>query len=235
MDHCVLGRPLFPATGYIEAVVAAGNAILGSPPILRNFILRRPLLLSENCTKKLRTIIEPGSADSYTFKILSRNRKRMTVDFRQIGFFTRRASCHGILVNLSRRAVWMCSGRQSNNGARTWAPIMKTCASGDWILAGFPHDSRTMDPRTRECRTRWHCCPTSLIRLRNRYILHPTVLDGAFQILGTALTAAGEGGSYLPIGFESLRLLKKPVVSDGPTLSRRPPDQSGTKRYRVRY
>ena len=45
--------------------------------------------------------------------------------------------------------------------------------------------------------------------LAERYIVHPTVLDGALQILGTALTGEGEGGAYLPVGSESLRLLKR--------------------------
>ena len=83
-----------------------------------------------------------------------------------------------------------------------------------------------MDPRTESVGL--IALPHEFDPLAEQYILHPTVLDGAFQILGTALTAAGEGGSYLPIGFESLRLLKNTGSLRWAYVVRRPPDQSGT-------
>src|SRR4029077_565373 len=71
--------------------------------------------------------------------------------------------------------------------------------------------------------------PRELDPAKEQYMLHPIVLDGAFQILGTALTGSGESGSYLPLGFESLRVLKKIGSSPWAYVKRRVPEEAGAR------
>ena len=62
--------------------------------------------------------------------------------------------------------------------------------------------------------------------LAEQYILHPTVLDGALHMMGTTLIGEGEGGNYLPVGSESLRVLKKTGNRQWAYVVRRVPDQA---------
>ena len=222
MDHCVLGRPLFPAAGFTEAVVAAGNEILGSPPILRNFVLRRPLLLSESCTKKLCTVIEPGAADSYTFKILSKEEENdagFSADriLHAEGVFARDSGEPGLACKLdslletigNNQAVDAYYENLRQRGLE-YGPAFRTL-----------QELRTQGRESIGLVALHH----EFDALAEQYILHPTVLDGALQILGTTLIGEGQGGNYLPIGFESLRVLKKTGTCQWAHVVRRAPDQ----------
>jgi acyl transferase domain-containing protein/NADPH:quinone reductase-like Zn-dependent oxidoreductase/SAM-dependent methyltransferase len=224
MDHRVLGRPLFPAAGYIEAAVAAGHAVLGGPPVLRNFVLQRPLLLSESGPKKLRTVIEQGPADCYTFKILSKEEEDDT------GFSADWIlHAQGVLVRDSGEPPSASSLDLLRDGDSqdVDAYYENLRQRGLEFGAAF----RTI----RELRTQGRASiglialPHEFDPLAERYTLHPTVLDGAFQVLGTALTGTGEGGSYLPLGFESLRLLKKTGSRQWACVVRRAPDEGGAR------
>jgi len=222
MDHCVLGWPLFPAAGFIEAVVAAGTEILGSPPILGNFVLRRPLLLSENCTKKLCTVIEPGAAGSYTFKILSKEEENdggFSADriLHAEGVFARDSGEPGLARNLNslletignNQAVDAYYESLRQRGLE-YGPAFRTLQE----LRTQGRESIGLIALHRE-----------FDALAEQYILHPTVLDGALHMLGTTIIGEGEGGNYLPIGFESLRVLKKTGNRQWAYVVRRVPDQ----------
>ncbi|MFC4031591.1 SDR family NAD(P)-dependent oxidoreductase [Streptomyces polygonati] len=72
-DHVVMGRVVFPGTGYLETLLALQDAVHGDTrrPIQDVRILE-PLFLEEDETTELRTRLTPGPQDTATVEIISR-------------------------------------------------------------------------------------------------------------------------------------------------------------------
>lgn len=225
-DHRVLGRPVFPAAGYIEVALAAGQSVLGSPPVLRSFVVQRPLVLAKDGATKLRTIVEPGPTGDYAFKILGReeegNDGETSPDWalHAQGVLTRDSGEHPLARDLGslQRAITISQGVEAyyENVRRRgleYGPSFRTIRE----LRSQEQESIGLI-----------AVPEHLGFQAGQYLLHPVLMDGAFQILGATLKGSGNG-AYLPIGFEAFHWLKKTTGRHWAHVALRTPAEDGAR------
>ena len=71
-DHKVNGTTLVPATAFIEMASAGAKAVCGTEAVeLEDFIIHRPMIIEDNDTRIVQTIITPEPEGAYFFKICS--------------------------------------------------------------------------------------------------------------------------------------------------------------------
>jgi acyl transferase domain-containing protein/acyl carrier protein len=225
-DHRVLGKPVFPAAGYVEVALAAGHSVLGSPLVLRSFAVQRPLVLAKDGATRLRTIVEPGPAGDYTFKILGREEEN---DGETSPDWTIHAQ--GVLTRDSGE-------RPPTRGLDSLQQTIATSQNIDAYYENLRRRGLEYGPSFRTIRElRFQeresigliAVPENLAPQAEQYLLHPTLLDGAFQTLGATLKGSAEGGAYLPIGFEALHSLKKTTGRHWAHVALRTPAEDGAR------
>jgi acyl transferase domain-containing protein len=71
--HRVFGRTVAPMTAYLETALAAGEAALGTRRLaLENVLIHQPLVLPEDSSVALQTVLSPDESSAYRFEIYSR-------------------------------------------------------------------------------------------------------------------------------------------------------------------
>lgn len=226
VDHRVLGKPVFPAAGYIEIAVAAGQWVLGTPPVLRNFAVHRPLVLSTDSATLLRTIVDLGPAGDYSFKILGRGAED---------------NAGGTSADWTLHAQGVFTRDSGESPAARDLPSLKQAITTSQDTETYYESVRRRGleygpsfQTVRELRSQDHeslglvAISKDLSSQAERYFVHPTLLDGAFQILGATLEASQEG-AYLPVGFDTLRSLKKVHGQHWAHVALRTPAQDGAR------
>ena len=205
-DHRVFDKTIFPAAAFVELATAAGCAVLGHPPTLRNVVIRSPLRLSAGSPALVQTTLElrGPKGDEYDFQIRSKSD--------EIG---------------TDVTAWRLHAQGSLDSSAPAAPLAGDLASlRQTVTQDHTVDSyyETLNRRgleygpafrsIRELRVAGHralgrvALPDGLSRDGSAYFLHPVLVDGAFQMLGATLAASDETGTYLPVGIESVTLLK---------------------------
>lgn len=215
-DHRIQGRILLPGAGFLECALAAARAHTGGDDLeLEHVYFDQPVLLSANDVGPvLSTSLDPGTQ---TFRISSRGAD-------QADRWTEHA-----------RGSWRTRGRASS-GARDLGDADKgidlAAMRGalpedvdiDSLYARLRDGGLEYGPAFRTIVEAWHgheeSADRSVVmgRVRmpeptdraedGRYLLHPSVLDGCFQ-LTTVATSMVDGVSrrlFLPVGVERLRL-----------------------------
>ena len=62
-EHVVMGQSVFPATGYIETMLAAGEVVFGTPTLaVRDLVLQEPLVIPEESGQTIQTVLSPDGA-----------------------------------------------------------------------------------------------------------------------------------------------------------------------------
>jgi myxalamid-type polyketide synthase MxaB len=225
-DHRVLGKTVFPAAGYVEVALAAGRSILGSAPALKNFSVQRPLLMSADSATWLRTVIEPGASGDYSFKIMSRQEDgadETSGDWtlHSQGFCTADSKEHPVTQELD-------SLQQTIAAAQEIGDYYESVRRRGLDYGAAFRTIRELRFQDRESLGRI-VIQEEIAAEAEEYILHPTLLDGAFQILGATLREASEGGTYLPIGFDALYLLKNATGPQWAHVALRTPAEEGSR------
>jgi acyl transferase domain-containing protein len=68
-DHRVFDYPVFPATGYVEMALAAGNVVRNQQQAVTDLLLHEPLVLAEEGERLMQLVL----AEDGSFQIFSRN------------------------------------------------------------------------------------------------------------------------------------------------------------------
>jgi len=192
-DHCLESQVVFPATGYLEIMLAAVENVCGNNDFeITNFVIKQPLLLSEEITN-LQTVI-----DRTSIKIFSNNSilhseavfKLSTVSFETIDLddlvkVKSQLQSVAVIDNYYRKL-----SNQGLNYGKYFQGI-KQLWQGDNCALGYIEISSEI---TSSCDR-----------------LHPALLDSCLQLIGAATES--DRGVYLPVSIESLQLYKSPSNS----------------------
>ncbi|MGB0749261.1 MAG: beta-ketoacyl synthase N-terminal-like domain-containing protein, partial [Magnetospiraceae bacterium] len=200
-DHKVDGAVVFPAAGFVEMALAAAAQHHGDgEQMVFDLEIRRPLVLEEDSGKSVRFLL---SADDGTFAIESR--ERLSAD------------------PWTQNVVGRFGGHVQVSGPGK--DRMEPGAGGKAISATAHYDlalSLGLDygpafqavsavhVADREAFGQF-TCPEAIAEDFESYFLHPSFLDGAFQMLFDILSDhidTQDGGSYLPSRFGKLRLFQ---------------------------
>jgi acyl transferase domain-containing protein/NADPH-dependent curcumin reductase CurA/acyl carrier protein len=222
-DHVVMGRVVFPGTGYLETLLALQDAVYGDTrrPVEDVRILE-PLFLPENETVELRTRLRQGD-EPPSVTILS----RVTG---QDGVIER---AHITATLAARPEV---TGTLSDAG-RTLLAMARDAGEPDEVVglddvyAAYAGAGLEYGPAFRRMRkVHRHGTDFAVGDLRGQETgpldhVSPAIVDSAAH----AFAAVGDDGeSYLPVGYTRFRVFKKPKADDLRVLLRidpTPPDE----------
>lgn len=204
-DHCIFGVPILPATGYLEMALSAAATVLKTTDLLlENVTIQQALMLSEDEVRAVQIVLHPAAESSYTFQIFSRSLTTEETPWVLHATGTVQADASPPpgataptlppLAATENPAIAQYYQRLSDRGFH-YGPAFRAIAhlsgEGDLPLGQI-------------------ALPANLAADATPYLLHPALLDGCFQVLGTQFPDDGQQEVYLPTGVARLRLRRSP-------------------------
>lgn len=193
--HKVFGKILFPATGFIEAILAASQKIFtDNLAIIQNVSIHQGLLLSQSPTT-LQIIFKPKKSSSYGFEIFSSDSSQDNWILHVSGEINKNLAQRrkdaeedrGESVAISR--FYELYQQMGISYGKEFQAIQELRYLGNGSQAKISIDR-------------------SLVN--QRYSLHPVLLDACLQSIGAAFPEIHGKELYLPYGFSSLEFFGNP-------------------------
>jgi acyl transferase domain-containing protein/NADPH:quinone reductase-like Zn-dependent oxidoreductase/SAM-dependent methyltransferase len=208
-DHRVLGAPILPATGFIEAALAAGGLALGGAVELRELALLEPLRLDDGqaCTVQA-LVLRDGTADA-AFELAS----CLDADSEQ-PTWRRHAECQlqpaGPAPSVEPLDTVRSRCRDSADVAQHHADLAARGLAFGPSLRGLQRLHTGPDEALGDVQL-----PEPALSGRGNYRIHPALLDACLQTLAAALARsaharAAAGRAYLPMAIERVLLIRSP-------------------------
>ena len=223
-QHMVLGRVVFPGTGYLETILALQDAVYGDTcrPI-EDVQVREPLLLSEDEPADMRTVLIPAADGTATVEISSRAEGKDGVIERAHVTAVLTAPATGTLSEAAQRLVVMAGA----------AGEPDETFSADAVYTAYAEAGLEYGPWFRRMRQVDRYGDGLAIGLLDAGLdvspvghVHPVLIDAATHAFAAI---ADEGESYLPVRYGRFRLFAKPRArqparpdAGGPGATRRP-------------
>jgi acyl transferase domain-containing protein/NADPH:quinone reductase-like Zn-dependent oxidoreductase/NAD(P)-dependent dehydrogenase (short-subunit alcohol dehydrogenase family)/SAM-dependent methyltransferase/acyl carrier protein len=207
-DHRVFGRMIFPATAYLEAVLAAARlGIGGNDWAVENVVIGEVLVLAGTGTRRLQVVLSATEGAGARFEVFSAETARG-----ESGSLWRRHAS-GSLCRLAR----------PEEPARIDFEMLKHGAAeigAESFYAAYERRGLDFGSRFRGVKQVWAQAgkavgmidvPLALADELPAFRLHPALLDACVQVVAGAVpgTAAEktEALLFMPLGIESFRLL----------------------------
>lgn len=219
-DHCLENQTVFPATAYLEMALAAAQYIYSDLDPdgnleLRDFTLKKPLLLSDTVTE-LQTVVE-RSDNGDRLKIFSK--AELENDF----------TLHSEVM--IKTFLKEDSGYTSEGLAKNIADIksrLQPVSDPGTYYQKLKDQGLNYGDRFQGIKQLWRGdkealgyiqLPESISRdlVQDKYLLHPALLDSCFQLIGatteadTATNNATNQGLYLPVSIGSLKVYRNHI------------------------
>ncbi|WP_189525043.1 type I polyketide synthase [Nostoc sp. 'Peltigera membranacea cyanobiont' 232] len=195
--HKVFGKILFPATGFIEAILAASQKIFSNGLTIKNVSIHQGLVLSQSPTT-LQMIFKQKKSSGYGFEIFSNDSSQDKWVLHVSGEikakneyekFTqrRRDADGGESVSISR--FYELYQQMGISYGKEFQALQELRYLGNGSQAKISIDSSLVD---------------------QRYCLHPVLLDACLQSIGAAFPEIHGKELHLPYGFSSLEFFENP-------------------------
>ena len=193
--HKVFGKILFPATGFIEAILAASQKIFTDGlAIIQNVSIHQGLVLSQSPTI-LQIIFKPKKSSGYGFEIFSNDSSQDKWVLHVSGEINenltqRRRDAEkerGESVDISR--FYELYQQMGISYGKEFQAIQELRYLGNGSQARISIDRSLAD---------------------QRYCLHPVLLDACLQSIGAAFPEIHGKELHLPYGFSSLEFFGNP-------------------------
>lgn len=191
-DHVVDDAVVFPAAGYVDAALSALAEVHGRAPVIEDLKFERPLLLRSESTPMLRVDVEGEDVrisarhDEEPWGLHARLRARPLSRF-------------GPLARLDRFSV---------------ASRLPTFVEPAALYAGLERLGLRYGPQFRRIGSLAHAGASGEVLARidvqgldlDRSMVHPAVLDAAFQAFLALLPPERRTGAYVPVAIRQIRL-----------------------------
>jgi len=196
-DHRVEGVAVFPAAGFAELCRAAARAASGSGGVtLEDLRFERPLTLPEDTPVRVQVILTAEGPGRSRLRVTGRNTG---------GTWTLHAT--------SRAAAGSAEPPASPEAAALWERCTRPVSSAD-LYAALAAGGLRYGPRFRTVMRlgvgRDEACAHLAGVDPDGYELHPSLLDGAFQVAAAALGERLGSGTWIPAGVASLAVWELP-------------------------
>ncbi|KDA01425.1 type I polyketide synthase [Hyphomonas oceanitis] len=197
-DHKILGRVIFPATGYVEMALAAGEALLGKGPLtLSDLSIEAPLELHTTSPCSIHTEVEPSGKDRFVLTIRE-VLEDAALPWRTLvhAKLSRQPITGNFSVPCAKQAKRECAetldvaahySRLETLGLN-YGPIFRGLESlqkGDGIAVGIA------------------VLPDEEKDIAN-YRFHPALLDNLFHAVSALVPNDGDDQLYLPTGIDNI-------------------------------
>ncbi|MEO7358685.1 MAG: polyketide synthase dehydratase domain-containing protein, partial [Gemmatimonadaceae bacterium] len=211
-DHRILGRPLFPAAGYLELALAAAHEVMGDAPVeLRDISLREALWLPEDGTATVQVILTPEADQAQTVHVFSR--RQMTADTDAQAWHLHASG--RIIAERSSPLPTRASDSLAEARARCttavdvadyYGSLRKFSAEYGPAFRGIVQLSQAQGEALAQI-----SLPENLRIAGSAYCLHPALLDACLQLAVAAKDFAKTPDQhcdlvYLPIGIGRVRV-----------------------------
>ncbi|MEM8832501.1 MAG: beta-ketoacyl synthase N-terminal-like domain-containing protein, partial [Cyanobacteria bacterium P01_G01_bin.19] len=191
-DHCLGSEVVFPATGYLEIILAAIKEVKGNLPLeISNFTIKQPLFLDSEITN-IETIIDRDRLQIFSKNsdlVLHSEATLETAQKQSLEHIDLEETKLGLepVSNISNYYQKLSS--QGLNYGKYFQGI-KQLWQGNNRALGYIEIAEEITG--------------------DRDLLHPALLDSCLQLIGAAIES--DDGVYIPVGIESLRF-DKPTVN----------------------
>lgn len=194
-DHVVMGRAIFPGTGYVETVLALQDAVLGhTGMVMENLEIHEPLLLSDDSVTEMSTHLIRQEQRSYQVKIHSHPQGQSKVHF------TCRLLEDTAPVQFSNPPA---SPQQDSRGTFDKVLLYEKLA-----LSGLQYGPQFQRVESlRKEGTRYVVGLLSTENIEAWEILPPGLFDGVLHSLEPLLD---EKRTLIPVGWSKIRFWRKP-------------------------
>ncbi|MCW5313964.1 SDR family NAD(P)-dependent oxidoreductase [Nostoc sp. KVJ3] len=199
-EHKVFEKILFPATGFIEAILAASQKIFADNlAIIENVSIHQALILSESQTT-LQIIFKPKKSfeSSYSFEIFSSNSSENTWILHVNGEIKPNHQKSPVSVN-----NWSDLAGESVSISRFYELYSQM---------GISYGNKFQAIQELRYLENGSQAKISIDRSLSdrRYCLHPVLLDACLQSIGAAFPELHGQELHLPYGFSSLEFFRNP-------------------------
>ncbi|MEP7052422.1 MAG: type I polyketide synthase, partial [Pseudomonadota bacterium] len=201
-DHRVSGRLILPAAAFVDMALSAGQRVFDSAQQLEDLVIAEPLVVGEEETRRVQTVIRRQEDGAATFQILSAGTDHDEPEWRTHARGSLRAlekpDAATPLAPLNGATHVTRAAHQAALAARglAFGPTLQGVESVEFV----PGEARgeILLPAAEE--------PDA-----ERYNLPPALLDACLQILAAAIPpGAATGAAYLPLVIDSVRLYRTP-------------------------
>lgn len=205
-DHRIQHNVLFPGAGFVEMALAAANDAMGAGDYdIEDLTFRSALVLTDTSDPRLRTVLnlEQGTVEissynpaaeagaRWTIHSSARLRRRQAAGYRLDSSAPRQDEA----THLAREQFY----EKTRQMGFEYGPAFQTVE-----VSEIRDDHAIGLVRT----------PATLKGDTAGYLFHPSLLDGAFQILLMAalgLSAQENSSPYLPVGIDRVRVFDRPA------------------------
>lgn len=204
-DHCLLDRPIFPSTGYIELLLAAGiEARNGKKVRLKDLAIAQPLPLSDEAIA-VQVVLTPENTGGYTVKIYS---------------FPPNTDEGSAILHATGIAIADSKETRPNLDLKQWQAQCPQSVDAIAYYQRLRDRGLNYGPQFQAIERLWQgegkslsaiALPETLRGEIQAYQLHPVLLDAALQGLGVTFSDRGTGETrqtFVPVGVEQLQVYR---------------------------
>ncbi|MBX3148329.1 MAG: SDR family NAD(P)-dependent oxidoreductase [Gemmatimonadales bacterium] len=203
-DHRVDGRPILPATGFIEMLAAGSAAVFGEMRAIEDLVIREPLAFAPDERRLVQTVLRHSEGGGAEVEVSS------TAE-----------SGDGTAWRLHATAR-LASARPESSGATDLAAVRARCLEP---LTAVDHygalAARGLDfgPSLRGVEAVWRCDGEAVADIvlpeaagsAAGYRIHPALLDACLQGLAAAIPESiAARGAYLPLAVDRVAIHRTP-------------------------
>lgn len=204
-DHCVAGTAVLPASSILDLATAAARQLLGEPDVaLTGVAFTRIIAVEAHADQEnLQLVLLPENAAEGSFQLFT----RAGADAEWAEAAHGRFQAGGDLADAPAlpRARDRCT--ELVDGAEHYARLRAAGLQYGAAFQGVGRLWRGHREAVAELRP-----PTAVRADRDRYLVHPALLDSCLQVLAEALTAEPGDATYLPVEVERFTLRGEQVV-----------------------
>lgn len=208
-DHSIFDSVVFPAAGYVEMALAAGANLFESQRlVVENVAIEQVLPLPQGESRVVETVLTPDGANRFAFQAFS---------FQENGDQRGRPWVPHAAGAISTLAEGDQPARCDVAGLRAQCP---ETIPAEAIYAGYRQRGmnygaafqplQALSRRQGEALATLRL-PDALLADADRYLLHPVLLDGSFQVLAAAVDQGEKEGTFVPVKIDRVRVYRRPA------------------------
>lgn len=202
-DHRVQEAVVFPAAAYVEMALAAGKEHFGGEALcVDDLRLSEALTLDAHGPRKVQAVTRPAGAGELRIQIASQ--ESGSVPWRQHASARLRTVQSGAGAAPSSLSAIRARCATEYAAAAFYSALSEMGLIYGPAFRGVTEISRGANEALGRVQL-----PAELQPESGTYLFHPSLLDGALQLLVAALRSDGAEGPWLPVHIESVRLHRR--------------------------
>jgi len=222
-DHRVHGRSIMPATGYIEAALAAGERVLGEGTSIRDMVIAEPLAFEGDEARTMQVVVRQREHGASTFELLSKPSGGGRDEGNEGDGAEWRLHVQGTLTHAAsgEEGTVPLPSRREEIGARCDTVVDAAAHLAQLAAHGLEfgpslHGLRTLCRRDGEAVAEVELPASAGDGAQDggraaHWLLHPALLDACLQALAAALPpSVARGRAFLPLAIDSVRRFRAP-------------------------